>query len=125
MKLCARTEADGETQVSKLGKVLLQTALGFCSLRQAACSSRIASALMRNVFSALAGLSVCLLSPFLGAVSSEEAQGGSMKISSDAFAANETIPKKFTCDGPDASPKLNWSEPPAKTQSFALIMDDP
>jgi len=48
-----------------------------------------------------------------------------MKISSDAFAANETIPKQFTCDGPDASPKLNWSEPPAKTQSFALIMDDP
>src|SRR5439155_12662308 len=41
------------------------------------------------------------------------------------FAANETIPKKFTCDGPDASPKLTWSEPPAKTQSFALIMDDP
>ena len=48
-----------------------------------------------------------------------------MKISSDAFPSNETIPKKFTCDGPDASPKLNWSEPPAKTQSFALIMDDP
>ena len=48
-----------------------------------------------------------------------------MKISSDGFAANETIPKKFTCDGPDASPKLNWSEPPATTQSFALIMDDP
>jgi len=48
-----------------------------------------------------------------------------MKISSAAFAANEMIPKKFTCDGPDASPKLNWNEPPAKTQSFALIMDDP
>src|SRR5439155_21571658 len=64
-------------------------------------------------------------SAFLGAMSSENAQGGTMKISSDAFAANETIPKKFTCDGPDASPKLTWSEPPAKTQSFALIMDDP
>src|SRR5439155_6752180 len=54
---------------------------------------------------------------FLGAMSSENAQGGTMKISSDAFAANETIPKKFTCDGPDASPKLTWSEPPAKTRS--------
>jgi len=79
---------------------------------------------MRNVFTALIGLSLCL-SAFLGAMSSENAQGGTMKISSDAFAANETIPKKFTCDGPDASPKLTWSEPPAKTQSFALIMDDP
>jgi len=48
-----------------------------------------------------------------------------MKISSAAFAAGEMIPKKFTCDGPDASPKLNWTEPPAKTQGFALIMDDP
>ena len=48
-----------------------------------------------------------------------------MKISSAAFSANDTIPTKFTCDGPDVSPKLNWSEPPAKTQSFALIMDDP
>ena len=48
-----------------------------------------------------------------------------MKIVSSAFSASEMIPKKFTCDGPDASPKLSWNEPPAKTQSFALIMDDP
>jgi len=48
-----------------------------------------------------------------------------MKISSASFSAGEMIPKEFTCDGPDASPKLNWTEPPAKTQSFALIMDDP
>ena len=48
-----------------------------------------------------------------------------MKISSASFSAGEMIPKKFTCDGPDASPKLTWTEPPAKTQSFALIMDDP
>lgn len=79
---------------------------------------------MRNVFTAFVGLSLGL-SPLLGAVSSEHTQEGNMKISSDAFAANETIPKKFTCDGPDASPKLQWNEPPAKTQSFALIMDDP
>jgi Raf kinase inhibitor-like YbhB/YbcL family protein len=49
----------------------------------------------------------------------------SLQISSSAFSAGETIPKKFTCDGPDASPALRWNEPPAKTQSFALIMDDP
>jgi Raf kinase inhibitor-like YbhB/YbcL family protein len=49
----------------------------------------------------------------------------SLQISSSAFPAGETIPKKFTCDGPDASPALRWNEPAAKTQSFALIMDDP
>lgn len=54
-------------------------------------------------------------------------KGGTMslQISSAAFTAGANIPKKFTCDGPDVSPKLNWNEPPSKTQSFALIMDDP
>jgi Raf kinase inhibitor-like YbhB/YbcL family protein len=54
-------------------------------------------------------------------------RGGTMslQISSTAFSAGETIPKKFTCDGPDVSPRLAWTEPPANTQSFALIMDDP
>ena len=49
----------------------------------------------------------------------------SLQIISTAFSAGEAIPKKFTCDGPDVSPKLTWNESPAKTQSFALIMDDP
>ena len=48
-----------------------------------------------------------------------------MKMSSASFSAGEMIPKKFSCDGLDVSPKLSWTEPPAKTQSFALIMDDP
>jgi Raf kinase inhibitor-like YbhB/YbcL family protein len=49
----------------------------------------------------------------------------SFHVSSAAFAPGETIPKKFTCDGPDVSPPLVWSDAPPKTQSFALIMDDP
>jgi Raf kinase inhibitor-like YbhB/YbcL family protein len=55
------------------------------------------------------------------------AQGGTMslQITSAAFAPGETMPKKFTCDGPDVSPKLTWTEAPPKTQSIALIMDDP
>ena len=49
----------------------------------------------------------------------------SFQIASAAFSPGETIPKKFTCDGPDVSPKLTWTDPPASTQSFVLIMDDP
>jgi len=49
----------------------------------------------------------------------------SFQISSTAFSNGETIPKKFTCDGPDVSPQLRWKEAPAATRSFALIMDDP
>ena len=49
----------------------------------------------------------------------------SFELTTTAFSAGEAIPKKFTCDGPDVSPKLSWGDPPAKTQSFTLIMDDP
>jgi len=52
-------------------------------------------------------------------------QVGAMRLSSTVVQPNGAIPKKFTCDGPDLSPPLRWSEPPAGTKSFALIMDDP
>ena len=61
-----------------------------------------------------------------GASSGE--QGGkamAFELKSAAFTAGSNIPKKFTCDGPDVSPALSWSEPPAGTKSLALIMDDP
>ncbi len=48
-----------------------------------------------------------------------------IQVTSSAFEPGGAIPKKFTCDGPDVSPALNWTDPPAGTQSFALIADDP
>ena len=48
-----------------------------------------------------------------------------LTLTSSAFPPGGTIPKKHTCDGPDVSPALNWTDPPAGTQSWALIMDDP
>lgn len=48
-----------------------------------------------------------------------------MKLESTAFTSNQLIPSTYTCDGKDISPPLSWSEPPEKTQSFALIVDDP
>lgn len=35
------------------------------------------------------------------------------------------IPAAYACGGADASPPLEWSEVPAGTRSFALIMEDP
>ena len=49
----------------------------------------------------------------------------SLELKSSDFVAGGTIPKQFTCDGADLSPALEWSAPPAGTQSFALIADDP
>lgn len=48
-----------------------------------------------------------------------------MELSSRAFAHNTGIPSLHTCEGEDRSPPLAWSEPPAGTRSFALIVDDP
>jgi Raf kinase inhibitor-like YbhB/YbcL family protein len=47
------------------------------------------------------------------------------KVMSNAFAEGATIPRIHTCDGADLSPTLEWSGEPAKTGSFALIVDDP
>ena len=47
------------------------------------------------------------------------------ELTSTAFAPGEPIPQKYTCDGEDISPPLQWSDPPQGTQSFALIADDP
>nr|MBI3613877.1 YbhB/YbcL family Raf kinase inhibitor-like protein [Nitrospirota bacterium] len=47
------------------------------------------------------------------------------ELQSPAFSSGGEIPVKHTCDGPDLSPPLRWTEPPAKTKSLALIMDDP
>jgi Raf kinase inhibitor-like YbhB/YbcL family protein len=46
-------------------------------------------------------------------------------LTTTTFQNRGFIPKKFTCDGPDISPALEWTEPPAGTKCFALIVDDP
>jgi Raf kinase inhibitor-like YbhB/YbcL family protein len=48
-----------------------------------------------------------------------------MELKSSALTAGGVIPKKHTCDGPDVSPPLSWSDVPAGAKSLALIADDP
>lgn len=48
-----------------------------------------------------------------------------LELKSSAFAAGESIPRKYACDGDDMSPPLSWSGAPPETRSFALIADDP
>jgi len=49
----------------------------------------------------------------------------SFRLSSTAFEEGQTIPKEYTGDGRNDSPPLRWSDPPAGTQSFTLLCDDP
>jgi Raf kinase inhibitor-like YbhB/YbcL family protein len=80
----------------------------------------------RGKLAVLTGILLCISALSAGKLLSQ-AKGGAaaLQISSPAFSAGETIPKKFTCDGPDVSPNLAWSNVPAKSQSFALLMLDP
>jgi Raf kinase inhibitor-like YbhB/YbcL family protein len=47
-----------------------------------------------------------------------------LQISSDAFESGGQIPRKFTCDGADVSPRLFWTAV-GQGRELALIMDDP
>lgn len=49
----------------------------------------------------------------------------SFQIKSPAFENGQPIPVKYTGQGKDVSPPLEWSGAPAGTKSFALINDDP
>jgi Raf kinase inhibitor-like YbhB/YbcL family protein len=48
-----------------------------------------------------------------------------LRLSSSAFESGGDIPMKYTCDGNDVSPPLEWNGAPDGTQSFVLICDDP
>lgn len=48
-----------------------------------------------------------------------------LSITSPSFKHQGDIPRKFTCEGSDISPELEWSGAPPATKSFALIVDDP
>jgi Raf kinase inhibitor-like YbhB/YbcL family protein len=51
--------------------------------------------------------------------------GGAMQIRSPSFKPNGSIPLKFTCQGEDVSPKLEFGGVPAGAKSLALVVDDP
>ena len=48
-----------------------------------------------------------------------------MKITSSAFKHNEKIPVKYTCNGDDINPPLQFSDVPPDAKSLVLIVDDP
>jgi Raf kinase inhibitor-like YbhB/YbcL family protein len=58
---------------------------------------------------------------------------GVFTLTSPSFKDGERLPTKFAgnnksnpnCVGENISPALNWSNPPAGTKSFALLMFDP
>lgn len=48
-----------------------------------------------------------------------------MELRSPDFSHQAGIPKRFTCDGDNAWPTLEWSDIPEGTADLALICEDP
>jgi Raf kinase inhibitor-like YbhB/YbcL family protein len=48
-----------------------------------------------------------------------------MTLRSPNFEHQQAIPPKYTCDGDDISPVLEWAGVPENTRSLVLIVDDP
>lgn len=48
-----------------------------------------------------------------------------IEVSSPVFEAGGAIPKRYTGEGEDVSPPLEWTGLPDETKEIALICDDP
>jgi Raf kinase inhibitor-like YbhB/YbcL family protein len=49
----------------------------------------------------------------------------SFGLHSPAFQNGGAIPERYARDGANLSPPLRWTDPPAQTKSFMLVMEDP
>ncbi len=48
-----------------------------------------------------------------------------MELRSSGFGNRAAIPRRFTCDGEDVSPPLEWANVPEGTRSFVVLCEDP
>lgn len=46
-------------------------------------------------------------------------------VRSTAFAENQPIPSRYTCDGEGTAPPLTWEGVPEEAAALALVVDDP
>ena len=58
------------------------------------------------------------------ATADDETKAEGFKISSPIFDNGGSVPKKYTCDGPNVNPPLEIENVPQKAKSLALVFDD-
>jgi hypothetical protein len=84
--------------------------------------------MLKNVVALVAVAALLFCGCKKGEEAGEPAEGEKkmdIKITSSAFEDGSSIPAKYTCDGEDISPPLQWEQVPEGTKSIALICDDP
>jgi Raf kinase inhibitor-like YbhB/YbcL family protein len=55
----------------------------------------------------------------------QELNVADLKLTSPAFKHHERIPDRYTGDGEDVSPELEWTGVPDGTKAFAVVCHDP
>lgn len=65
------------------------------------------------------------LSAIPAKIPSVQKEESMFQVKSNAFPAEGNIPPRYTCEGENISPELNWSGAPQGTKSFALVLHDP
>jgi hypothetical protein len=82
--------------------------------------------LLHRTLAALPPLILVVLALLVPAeVRGQKASSSKIELKTTSFTPGGFIPKRFTCAASDVSPALAWTDPPAGTQSFAIIEDDP
>jgi Raf kinase inhibitor-like YbhB/YbcL family protein len=66
-----------------------------------------------------------LISLLLGLMLAASVYADDFTLKSDAYVDKGKMPVKYTCDGKSIPPELSWTNAPAGTKSFALIMSCP
>jgi phosphatidylethanolamine-binding protein (PEBP) family uncharacterized protein len=77
-----------------------------------------------QLLSKIIGISLVLVSswPYYLCKKSVSSANSVFTVASTAFTNNNTLPKKYTCDGLSISPPINWFNPPSNTASYAITM---
>ena len=68
---------------------------------------------------------LCLIALLSIAGSAYAADQSKFELISPAFKQNEDIPQKYTCQGGDINPALEFKNIPAKTKTLALTIHNP
>jgi Raf kinase inhibitor-like YbhB/YbcL family protein len=58
-------------------------------------------------------------------IKNQEIKMERINLNSSSFKEGEVIPSKYTCDGKNISPALNWDKPSEEVKRFVIIMEDP
>jgi hypothetical protein len=94
--------------------------------RRACCKAARPGPLHTQDARAIARLTLAMALVLLaGGVMAAKGSSEKLELTTTAFRPGGTIPMPYTCSGENISPSLSWNQPPARTRSLVLIVDDP